>query len=176
MTSATSAGVDPRRAGPGFGVLLLAAGIVVVAWPAATSRVLVTLVGVGAVIHGASELLRLFAGADHLDLWSGLVGLVSLFGGMIVIVAGSVSCVAAGVMVGLLWVVLGVMDLASGLFRPQGREVRLPIGLASLLLGIIVLAAPSVALPVLVWVAGAWLRGVGLIMVLAGIIAARTPA
>lgn len=176
MTSGASAGVGPRRAGPGFGVLLLAIGIALVAWPAATSRVVTTLVGVGAVVYGVSELLRVFAGGAHLDVWSGLVGLVSLFGGMVVIVTGSVSDLAAGVMVGLLWVVLGVMDLAGGLFRPQGREVRLPIGLASLLLGIIVLAAPSVALPILVWIAGVWLLGLGLIMVLAGIIAARAPA
>jgi|GEM_PF-6462431 len=52
----------PRTSRIGLGGLMIVAGIMLVAWPGTTVLVLVTLFGLGVLVYGVIELLRVFAG------------------------------------------------------------------------------------------------------------------
>ncbi|TVR35647.1 MAG: hypothetical protein EA388_06435 [Nitriliruptor sp.] len=161
-----------RTTGVAFGVWVMLCGLVLVLWPAATTRVLVVFVGLGAVSYGVTELLRVYSGTgQNLELWAGLVGLVNIFGGVVIVITPFVSTSAAGVVVGLYWLAGGIVEIAGALLRPDGRLVRFPIGVLSAALGGVVLAVPTMSILILVWLAGAWLMAMGLVLLLAGFIA-----
>lgn len=147
------------------GLALVVGGILLLAWPQASALVLVTLFGLGAVVHGISELARVFAGeGEHLEVWAGLIGLVSIFGGVVVFLTPRVSAVAAGVVIGVYWLAAGVAEVIGGLVRPGGRLGRLIVGGLSIVAGVVVLAVPTLSLLVLVWLSGLWLVVVGLVI------------
>lgn len=160
-----------RGAAVGLGALLVVAGLVLLVWPAATALVLVSLLGLGIVAYGIAELGKVFSGdSDHLELWAGLIGLVSIFGGIIIFLTPLVSSVAVGLIVGIYWLVAGVVEVAGALIRPGGRLVRLLLGVISAIAGVIVLAMPSLSLVALVWFSGAWLVAAGIIVALVALV------
>lgn len=156
---------------------LVVCGLVLLLWPAATIRVVVVLVGLGALGFGVSELSRVFAGGDSArDLWSGLIALASILGGVVVLLSPLVSLGAARVVVGLYWLVAGLVEAAAALARHDGRIERFSIGVLSLAAGAAALL-PAVPGTVLVWLAGAWLVLVGLVvLVLSRVAAPGAPA
>jgi uncharacterized membrane protein HdeD (DUF308 family) len=178
MSNASSV-TENQTAGLAFGGWVLLCGLVLVLWPSATIWVLVAFVGLGAVSYGVSELLRVFAGTgQNLELWAGLVGLVSIFGGVVIVITPFISTSAAQIVVGLYWLAGGIVEIVGALVRTDGRLVRLPIGVLSAALGGVVLAVPAMSILILVWLAGVWLLAMGLVLLLAGFIAGsnRTPA
>jgi uncharacterized membrane protein HdeD (DUF308 family) len=149
----------------GLGVVMMIVGITLVAWPGATVLVVVTLFGIGVLVYGVVELRRVFAGGDdHLDLVAGLVALVNIFGGVVIVATRFVSLGALAVVLGVYWVVAGVIGAAGGLSRKDGRIERVTIGLLSLVAGVLVLTLPALSLVALVWFAGLWLVLVGAIV------------
>jgi uncharacterized membrane protein HdeD (DUF308 family) len=167
-----------RTTGVAFGAWVLLCGLVLVLWPAATIRVLIVFIGLGAVSFGVTELLRVCSGTgQNLELWAGLVGLVNTFGGLVIFITPFVSTSAAVIVVGLYWLVGGIVEIAGAVLRPDGQLVRLPIGVLSAALGAVVLAVPTMSILVLVWLAGAWLMAMGLVLLLASFMAnsAGTP-
>jgi uncharacterized membrane protein HdeD (DUF308 family) len=163
---------DDRRTGLAVGGWVILCGLALVLWPAATIRVLVAFLGLGAISYGVSELSRVFAGAGQdLELWAGLVGLVNIFGGVIIVITPFVSRSAAVVVVGLYWLLGGIVEILGALLRSEGRLVRLPIGVLSAAMGGVVLAVPAMSIAILVWLAGAWLLAVGVVLLLASFVA-----
>jgi len=61
----------------GLGAMMIVVGIVLVTWPRATALVVVTLLGLGVLLYGLTELARVFSAADgRLDLVAGVVALL----------------------------------------------------------------------------------------------------
>jgi uncharacterized membrane protein HdeD (DUF308 family) len=163
--SANTPGATPRSSRIGLGAVMMIVGITLVAWPGATVLVVVTLFGIGVLVHGVVELRRVFAGGgDHLDLVAGLIALVNIFAGVVIVATRFVSFDALAVVLGVYWVVAGVIETAGGLSRTDGRIERVTIGLLSLVAGVLVLTLPALSLVALVWFAGLWLVLVGAIV------------
>jgi uncharacterized membrane protein HdeD (DUF308 family) len=156
-------GSDRRRLATAAGGWLVLCGVVLLVWPAATIRVVVVLVGLGALGFGASELSRVFSGGATPELWSGLIGLANLIGGVVVLIAPFVSLDAARVVVGIYWLVAGLVEVVGSLASHDGRIERFAIGVLSLAAGAIALV-PAISGVVFVWLAGAWLVVVGLVV------------
>jgi uncharacterized membrane protein HdeD (DUF308 family) len=170
------AGVPQRTRGAalGFGALLVVAGLVLLAWPAATTLVLVSLLGLGAAAYGVAELGRVFDGhSERLEIVTGLIGLVSIFGGVMIFLTPLVSSVAVGVVVGAYWLVGGAVEVVGAFLRPGGRLVRLLVGVISVIAGLVVLASPAISLVALVWFSGAWLVASGIAVALGALLGGR---
>jgi uncharacterized membrane protein HdeD (DUF308 family) len=166
VSAATSNEAAPASART-LGILLLLAGLVLLVWPAATTRVLASWVGVGAVAYGVRELTRTFAGdGDRIEFSAGLLGLISVFGGVVIAVTPSVSVAAASTVIGIYWLIAGLFEVAGAFLRPAARLERLLVGVISLATAGLVLALPSASLVVLVWLSGGWLLSAGAIMLL----------
>ena len=157
--------VGARALGP----MLLLTGSVLLFWPAASTRVLASLVGVGAVVFGIRELTRSFGGeVPRIDFTATLLGLVSVFGGVVIVLTPTVSDTASSTVIGVYWLIAGALEVAGALLRPAARLERLLLGVISLAAGVLVLVLPDVSLVVFVWFAGGWLLAAGAIVLMVG--------
>lgn len=139
--------------------------------PAATTLVLVALLGLGAVIYGIAELGRVFAGeGERLELWAGLIGLVSIFGGVLIFLTPLVSSVAVGTIIGAYWLVGGASEVIGAVMRPGGRIVRFLVGALSIAAGLVVVATPTLSLVALVWFSGLWMVAAGVAVAIGGLL------
>ena len=151
----------------GFGILLVLAGLVLLSWPATTTRVLALLVGFGAIAYGTSELARIYRGdGDHLEFSAGMIGLVSVFGGVVIALTPLVSESATATVIGIYWLLGGVVEVAGAFLRSVARLERLLVGVISAVVGALVLVLPPASIVVLVWFAGGWLLAAGAIVIL----------
>jgi uncharacterized membrane protein HdeD (DUF308 family) len=159
--------VAPRSRGAaiGLGVLMALAGIVLLAWPAATAMVLVSWLGLAIVVYGIHELIEAFTdGSGGYRLLSGIVGVVAIIGGIGIFLTPLVSAITVGIVIGAYWVVGGIVGIAGAIMVPGNRLVRLLVAVLSLLAGIVVLAQPGLSLVTLVWFSGAWMLAAGIVM------------
>jgi uncharacterized membrane protein HdeD (DUF308 family) len=151
-----------------LGIVLLFAGLVLVIWPAATTRVLASLVGVGAVVYGVRELTRASSEEGRLDFSARLLGMISIFGGVVIAITPFVSDTAGSTVIGIYWLLAGALEVAGAFLRPDVRLERLLVGIISVAAGALVLVLPTLSLVVLVWLAGGWLLAAGVIVLLLG--------
>jgi len=164
MSEQVGPGVQ-RSSRIGLGATMMLVGIALVTWPRATAIVVVTLFGLGVLLYGLVELARVFSAADgRLDLVAGLAALINIFGGIVIFITRFVSLDALPVVLGIYWVVAGVVALAAAGTRQAGRAERLMVGVLSLTAGALTLALPALSLVVLVWFAGLWLILVGVVV------------
>jgi uncharacterized membrane protein HdeD (DUF308 family) len=160
---------DRRRVSTAVGGWIVLCGLVLLLWPGATIRVVVVLVGLGAFGFGVSELARVFAaGGTTLEVWSGLIALANVIGGVFVLLSPFVSLDAARTVVGLYWLVAGLIEVVSALVKPEGRIERFSVGVLSLAAGAVAVLLPAISVLVFVWLAGAWLVVVGLVVLVLG--------
>jgi uncharacterized membrane protein HdeD (DUF308 family) len=149
-----------------LGTLLALAGLVLLVWPAATTLVLVSVLGVAVITYGCWELYLAFKGTgERSRLWGGVVGAVAVIGGAVIFLSPFVSAAAVGIVIGLYWLVAGAVGLVGAFMEPGHRVVRLFVAVISVVAGLLVIAQPGLSLVALVWFSGAWMVGAGLVMV-----------
>jgi uncharacterized membrane protein HdeD (DUF308 family) len=143
-------------------VLLLAVGVLLVAWPAATLTIVAILLGAGLVIAG---LYRFIDGIAAKDMSGGtrvasiLIGLLAIFIGLYCLRHHDVSVFLLALLVGIFWIMHGFTDLAVAATAPahSGRGWLVVAGLFSVAAGAVVLFWPGISLLILLWVLGFWL-------------------
>ena len=155
-----------------FGVLTLAAGIAVLAWPAETLLVIAVLFGIQLVIAGIFRFVMAFSepvrGAGIRVLYA-VIGLLSIIVGIWAIRHADLTVLVLAVLLGIFWVVNGMFEIFAAL-----SERALPhrgwtgaMGVLSVFAGLIVIAVPNISVITLAVVLGIWLLfwGIGEIMI-----------
>jgi len=155
-----------------FGVLTLAAGIAVLAWPAETLLVIAVLFGIQLVITGIFRFVLAFTepirGAGIRVLYA-VIGLLSLIVGVWAIRHADLTVLVLAVLLGIFWIVNGVFEIYAAL-----SEHALPhrgwtgaMDVLSVFAGLIVVAVPQISVVTLAVVLGIWLLfwGIGEIMI-----------
>lgn len=173
MTAMT--GVERSRGATiGLGVLIGLAGLVLLVWPAATTFVLVSWLGLAIVAYGVYELITAFTGAgDRSRLWAGIIGVIAIIGGAAIFLTPVMSSMTVGLVIGWYWIVGGVFGIVAAFVEPGNRIVRGLIAALSVIAGIVVLAQPGIALVTLVWFSGAWMLAAAVIMVISAVFGRR---
>jgi uncharacterized membrane protein HdeD (DUF308 family) len=151
------------------GILLVAAGVILVAWPKATLIIVAILLGAGLVISGV---YRFIAGIADTELSGGtraahiVIGLLAIFVGLYCLRHRDVSIFLLALLVGIFWMMHGFTDLAAAASsRPRtGRGWLVVSGIVGIAAGAIVLFWPGISLLVLLLVLGAWLIFYGLVL------------
>jgi uncharacterized membrane protein HdeD (DUF308 family) len=151
------------------GILLMAVGVILVAWPKATLIIVAILLGAGLVISGV---YRFIAGIADSDLSGGaraahiVIGLLAIFVGLYCLRHHDVSIFLLALLVGIFWMMHGFTDLAAAASsRPRtGRGWLVASGIFGIAAGAIVLFWPGISLLVLLLVLGAWLIFYGLVL------------
>jgi uncharacterized membrane protein HdeD (DUF308 family) len=151
------------------GLLSVIAGILVIVYPDVTLLVLAIVAGVNLMILGVVRIVDAFvADQDSTARTLGaVVGLLSFIAGLIVVRRPGDSLLAVLVILGIWFVVDGLLDAVRGLFGAGPRGPLLLSGVAELVLGVLILSLPKLSLATL-----AVLVGIGFIV--RGVIALLT--
>lgn len=150
-------------------VLLLAVGVILVAWPRATLIIVAILLGAGLVISGVYRFVEGIA-AKHLTGGTRaayiLIGLLAIFIGLYCLRHRDVSVFLLALLVGIFWMVHGFTDLAVAASAPPhtGRGWMVLAGLVGIAAGAVVLFWPGISLQILLWVLGIWLIVYGVML------------
>ena len=148
------------------GAVSVVMGLLILFWPGATLEVLAFLFGLYFLIAGAIRvLLGVFTGlGTGLKILNILVGLALLVVGVIAIRNPSATLTALALVLGIAWIVEGVMTLAES-DRGGSRWFSIVLGILSILAGIVVLILPLGSLAVLVIYGGIFLVVLGAIQI-----------
>ena len=149
-----------RRVAMAVAAATLALGLLLLFWPYASLAVTAVLLGIALLATGVLRLVHgVTAGGDasahrstHL-----LIGILAVLAGIYCLgdIAGTV--ILLSLVVGLFWVMYGLVDLVAAGSRGPGWVLTGITGGLSLLTGLIVIFWPAITVPVMVAVMGAWL-------------------
>jgi uncharacterized membrane protein HdeD (DUF308 family) len=149
------------------GLVAVALGIIVLAWPGPTLLVVAILFGAYLLISGVSQVI--FAFSLH----------VSAGGRVLLFISGAAALVLAvlafrhfgegyallllAIWIGIGFVFRGIATAVSAISDPTmpGRGMEIFFGVLSLIAGLVMLAWPDLSLVTLLWVTGVWLVVIG---------------
>ncbi|MEJ1972517.1 MAG: DUF308 domain-containing protein [Lacunisphaera sp.] len=133
-------------------------GLLVFAWPGTTLLVLVMLYGCFSLVDGISAVAAAFAHAKNEIWWEMLlVGLASIIAGVMAVLWPGLTGFALLMVIAVWSVVRGVLEIAAAiaLRKIVRREGLLAaVGVASLLLGLVLLQRPGTGALAMAWVIG----------------------
>jgi uncharacterized membrane protein HdeD (DUF308 family) len=140
------------------GLLSVALGVMILAWPGISLLALTIVVGVYAVAIGAVELGAAFSSQFKQERgWLIVSGLLGIAVGVAILVWPSISALALLYVIGAYAIALGLLVIVAAIRLPlDGRDTALTIltGLVSILFGIVMFAKPGAgALAVLALIA-----------------------
>ena len=132
----------------GFGILTLAAGVAVLAWPGPTILVIAILFGLQLVVSGAFRFVAAFATDDLTGgtrVLLALLGVLSFIVGLYALRHVLVTVVALALLLGIFWIVNGFIETFAALShrQMQSRGWTAFTGVFSIVAGVIVLAYPG---------------------------------
>jgi len=138
-----------------FGLLTLAAGIIVLVWPSISLQAIAVIIGIFLLIDGIFELIASIAGKG--EQGRGLVavlGVISIIAGLILIKKPFGALTAFVVVIGIWFVISGVIRFAGAFSESENRGTNIAVGLLDVAAGIIVLVWPHVGLATLAIIIG----------------------
>jgi uncharacterized membrane protein HdeD (DUF308 family) len=176
--SETSSGTGAMSRGPmadsgwgiilAFGIITALFGIAVMVWPDITIGVLVVLLGIQLVIAGVFDLVSAFTQVEGGMRWVvAIVGIIALGLGIFVIANIVDTVEALGVILGIFWIIHGIVDVISGLTNraSPNRGWKIGGGALAVVAGIVVISWPKKTLLLLAWIMGLWLLVLGVLMI-----------
>ncbi len=149
-----------------FSILTLILGIMVMAWPHATVKLVALLFGLQLLIGGIFALVRAFTNSgEGSRVLLAVLGVLGILVGIFVLRHLFQTVVILVVLLGVYWVLHGIIEFFVAVDHrgAPGRGVSIVMGILSFIAGVIVLSWPAPTLLVLVWVLGIWLVVYGLI-------------
>jgi uncharacterized membrane protein HdeD (DUF308 family) len=150
-----------------FGLLTIGVGVLAIAWPGVTFRVLAIILGVYVILFGPWWMLAgLTDDAGHQWLFA-IGGLLAVLAGIVVLAGPIPGSFAVDVVIGAYWLVLGLIQLTTSIFGPgvEHRGWNLVASILSIAAGSISLTWPAITAVAFAWIAGIWLIMIGAIEV-----------
>src|SRR6478609_9176783 len=155
-----------------YGLVTLGLGIALTVWPDASVTVFTVLLAIQLIIAG---IFRISAALSVSRSDGGVRALIGLSGGLALIVGLLIlrdplqSVLVLTLILGVFWVIAGVIDILGALVAPQpnGRGWEIFTGVVSLLVGGFLLIYTDFSLKVLVVFVGIWLIAAGVLALVA---------
>ena len=179
MTATSPAATEPfgdaRRYGSmlvAMGVLGVIAGVLAVAYPDITLLALALIAGINLMILGIASLVGAF-GAERdatVRALAAVMGLLGIVAGIAVIRRPGETLLAVLIVVGIWFVVHGVVDLVRAATTTEGRGILLLAAIADMIFGILILALPKLSLATLAVLIGLGFLVRGVVSVVQGVI------
>jgi len=174
MTTQRPAGTGRHRARPWWsiwrasfsvGLITVVLGLIVAFRPTESLTVVMVLFGLLLVLSGAYQVARAFASTERERVWHGVAAAGFIIAGLVMMRHIQFSLAVIGLVIGVTWVLQGTALLAMSLLtrpRPHAGWTAF-FGAASLIAGIVVMAAPAVSVATLTSLVGAWFVVMGLL-------------
>jgi uncharacterized membrane protein HdeD (DUF308 family) len=158
-----------------YGLVTLGLGITLAVWPGETLVVCAVLIAIQLLVSGVLRIVSALA-ASTLDggvrALMGLSGALALIVGLLVLRDPLQTLLVVGIILGVWWVVSGVIDLVGAVVSPTpGRRAwDVVMSLVTILAGGFLLVNPDLSLGVLVFVVCAWLLITGVLAIVAAVL------
>jgi uncharacterized membrane protein HdeD (DUF308 family) len=148
----------------------LVVGVMMVAWPEATLKVVAVLFGAWLLIHGVVRIVQAITGSDEdgaRRAFLAVFGVVFVIAGVIALRNLLVSLSVLVTIIGLMWLIGGIVELISAFSGPGGgiRLWRITLSALSIIAALVVLVWPDLSLVTLVYVTGIYLILMGMLQV-----------
>ncbi|OLE28613.1 MAG: hypothetical protein AUG44_07040 [Actinobacteria bacterium 13_1_20CM_3_71_11] len=148
---------NPWWTGLILGIVTVLFGVVVLAWPEVTLRVLAVLVGLWLLLGGIARIIGAFLPRGSLgrQVLSGIVGVLLVAAGMACLRNLVNALALLAFLVALGWMFSGLAETVMGL-QAEGatRALLLVVGVLSILAGFVFLVMPGLSLATLVLLTG----------------------
>jgi uncharacterized membrane protein HdeD (DUF308 family) len=153
------------------GLLTLVIGIMVVAWPDETLKVLSILFGIQLLMFGVFRLISAFSSdslAPGLVGFIGVIGMIGMIAGVVVLRNPFETVAVLATVLGVVWIVGGSIDLISSIAdrRLTDRPMAAFSALVSIIAGVVIVSWPTPTLAVIAWIAGIYLITFGVLFCL----------
>ena len=139
------------------GVLSIVAGILAIVYPDLTLLALALIAGINLLLLGALGLVESIT-SDEVDgsarVLSGVLGLLGVIAGLVVMRRPGESLLAIILILGVWFVVSGLVDLIRAIATSGERAFRLLVAVVDLVLGGLILTLPDLTLTTMALLAG----------------------
>jgi uncharacterized membrane protein HdeD (DUF308 family) len=159
------------RAWPGVlfcGLGMIAIGIMLLVWPAASLTIGAILIGAAVLVAGVVKLFEGFTASNHSGgMRAGYIaiGLLAVFLGCYLLVHHALSLFLVSFVAGVFFIAHGIADLGAAISgNTPSRTLRAVLGVFSCAAGIIMVVWPAISLVLLLTVVAAWLIFYGLVL------------
>ena len=154
-----------------FGIVNVLVGVLVLIWPGKTIVVIAVLFGIELIVEGIFQFVAAFAAGESggMRVLYAILGVLSFVIGLYALRHIYVTVAALALLLGIYWIVYGVMELFGGLSGRgmSGRGWTIAMGILGIIAGIIVLMYPGISLVTLAVVLGIWLIILGIMWIFA---------
>jgi uncharacterized membrane protein HdeD (DUF308 family) len=151
-------------------------GLIVAFQPTASLNVIAVLLGILMIFSGIYNIVEAADSGENGRMWRGIAGVLFIVGGIVLIRHLHLSLALIGLVIGLVWVVQGVLALLQGISAGSGTRGRwwpLLFGVISLIAGIVVVSTPVNAVTTLATLLGIWFVVMGVFEMVGGIVLRR---
>lgn len=154
-----------------FGILTLAAGVIVLAWPGPALLVLAIVLGVQILVAGVFWLVSAFSTpAAGIGVMAAMTGALAILIGLLVVSRPAQAITALVLLLGLYWTVAGLLHIVHAIRADTpARGWAIAGGVVSAAAGIVVLVYPVPSVVVLTLVFGIQLVLYGAFLIVEGI-------
>jgi uncharacterized membrane protein HdeD (DUF308 family) len=138
------------------GVLSIVAGVLAIVYPDLTLLALALIAGINLLLLGCLALVEAIVSDDDggARVLSGALGLLGVIAGLVVMRRPGESLLAIILILGVWFVVSGLVDLIRAITVPGERAFRLLVAAADIALGGLILALPDLSLKTMALLAG----------------------
>jgi uncharacterized membrane protein HdeD (DUF308 family) len=156
-----------------FGLIAAGFGLAFIIWPDKTVAVAAVFMGLSLLISGVFGLVASFTQPDQSTgsrVLMAISGAVSVALGLVAFQGISQAIAILVLVVGIGWIMRGIMELIAGLQAAKGvpgRGATITAGIIAIGAGAAILLWPNITLTVLVWIVGLTLILIGAIQILA---------
>lgn len=151
-----------------FGILTLGVGVFLIASPHETLKVFTVVAGIFLLVDGVIALLGSIFGESSNRGLLALVGVLSAIAGLVLIKKPFETLVVFALIIGIWFVVVGVVRLVASFALPEGRGLNLLVALIDVVAGIVILSWPELSLATLAVIFGIVLVVRGLLLTYVG--------
>ena len=141
-----------------FGLLTLAIGIIMVLYPDVTLKVVGILFALQLFLVGLFTLVTAFTGSERSRVLSAILGALAIIAAIICLKNIAQTVIILTLILGIYWVVYGVIDVVMGIGDRSlpHRGLTIFVGVVSIIAGVIVLSYPVNSARTLALLLGIW--------------------
>jgi uncharacterized membrane protein HdeD (DUF308 family) len=137
-----------------FGVLTLAAGVILIVWPGPSLTTIAVIIGIFLLIDGVIDVIASIFGKGEGRGVVAMLGVLSLIAGVILVKHPFNALAVLVIIVGIWFVVSGVARFVAAFSDADSRGTNIAVGILDIVAGIVVLAWPELSLKTLAVLAG----------------------
>ena len=137
-----------------FGVLTLAAGVILIVWPGPSLTTIAVIIGIFLLIDGVIDVIASIFGKGEGRGLVAMLGVLSIIAGVILVKHPFNALTVLVIIVGIWFVVSGVARFVAAFSDAGSRGTNIAVGVLDVVAGIVVLAWPQLSLKTLAVLAG----------------------